>query len=205
MSWLQNEWDAWSEGFKAGFRVFRQYKRVLLFSVLSMLTGILFPALVASRTIPSNVATVPLAFLAYLFIWFNAAHTGFRSAAALYGYPVKSFFPDEGEEKRRKLLPGRTVTNCAFSFALSVYGFALAYVFLSNVRPNSFNVGRLGIFSGTYFSLTTIATVGFGDIVPITTVSRLLVMCEILTGMLYVIFVFSIIASFVREKTPLGN
>lgn len=60
----------------------------------------------------------------------------------------------------------------------------------------------LSTFEALYFSLTTIATVGYGDIHPRGTLSRSLVMCEILVGLIYVVFVFSIIAEFVRGNVP---
>jgi voltage-gated potassium channel len=51
-----------------------------------------------------------------------------------------------------------------------------------------------------YFSIVTMATVGYGDIVPKTIVAKVLVLTEILLGVGYSIFFFSIISSFMRER-----
>lgn len=85
------------------------------------------------------------------------------------------------------------------SYFWTVYGFAIAYTFLSMANTKSFNVGALGIFDATYFSLTTAATVGYGDIVPISAAARSLVMAEIVLDLVYVVFFFSVLASAVRD------
>lgn len=50
-----------------------------------------------------------------------------------------------------------------------------------------------------YFSVVTIATVGYGDITPKSGPSRLLVSLEIVIGVAFTIVLFSIAATFVRE------
>jgi hypothetical protein len=178
----------------------RELKRGCVVSLPLLLAALVVPALVASQTVKPNFVTVLLAFFLYLRLWLEPATTAARAAAILYGIPVKRILI-ESDETFLKRAPSRAMAHALYSFGLTVYGFAIGYVFLSNFRPASFNVGKLKMFSGLYFSLTTIATVGYGDIVPITTLARLLVMCEICTGMLYAIFIFSIIASFVRERS----
>jgi Ion channel. len=61
-------------------------------------------------------------------------------------------------------------------------------------------VGELDLIGGIYFSVITIATVGFGDIVPVSSAARLMVVGEVLLGVAYAVFFFSIIAAFLREK-----
>jgi voltage-gated potassium channel len=46
-----------------------------------------------------------------------------------------------------------------------------------------------------YFSVITFATVGYGDINPITRSAKIAVMCEVSFGVMYVIFYLSAIAS----------
>ena len=88
------------------------------------------------------------------------------------------------------------------SYAFTIYGFALAYLYVSHAKPQSFTTGKLDVLSSVYFSVTTIATVGYGDIAPATKLARLLVMVEIFFGLVYAIFFFSLIATFAREKRP---
>ena len=59
---------------------------------------------------------------------------------------------------------------------------------------------RLTLFDAIYFSLTTAATVGYGDIVPSSTLARIFVMAEILTTFAYVVFIFSVLGSSVRAS-----
>ena len=66
------------------------------------------------------------------------------------------------------------------AFVLMVYGFALAYVATSLLDPKAFNVGYVDLVSGIYFSVVTIATVGYGDIVPTTRLAKVLVTTEFL-------------------------
>jgi len=62
----------------------------------------------------------------------------------------------------------------------------------------------LDLGTGLYFSLVTFATVGYGDIVPVGGYARLAVSAEIALSMLITVFVFSVVASFLRQapKNP---
>jgi len=69
----------------------------------------------------------------------------------------------------------------------------LAYVMVGRLNPESFTfsgerVGSRSIegFSALYFSFITLCTVGFGDIVPKSSVARMLAMTEAIAGMFYV-------------------
>jgi CBS domain containing-hemolysin-like protein len=61
------------------------------------------------------------------------------------------------------------------------------------MNPKSFNVGALSLFEAIYFSITTAATVGFGDIVPTSIAARAVVMFEIVLGLMYAVFFFAVI------------
>jgi len=167
-------------------------------SFVMTILGWSLPALLASQRIRPTPILLVIGALLYARLWFNATVFVVRAAAGLYNYriPVLFSMPWDSEP----LWLGGTIFYAVVSFWYTVYGFALAYIFASAVGKPSFNVGRLGLLSGMYFSLTTIATVGFGDIVPTSSLARLLVMCEISVGMLYAIFVFSIIASSVKNR-----
>jgi hypothetical protein len=69
----------------------------------------------------------------------------------------------------------------------------LAYTLVAQVNPKAFafnpHPGAAATMSGfttIYFSFTTLATLGYGDITPATDVARMLAMLEAMTGTLFV-------------------
>lgn len=88
----------------------------------------------------------------------------------------------------------RVFRLAVISYVLVVFEFALVYTILSRLDPGAFNVGELDLPSAIYFSATTIATVGFGDIAAVQPLVRLLVVGEIVIGLAYVAFVFAMLA-----------
>jgi hypothetical protein len=73
-----------------------------------------------------------------------------------------------------------------------------AYVLVARMVPNSFaftvsnepGQSILG-FNGLYFSLITLSTCGYGDIVPVSPAARMLAMMEAMTGTIYVAVLIS--------------
>lgn len=51
-----------------------------------------------------------------------------------------------------------------------------------------------------YFSIVTMATVGYGDITPVTDIARLVAAIEVVMGVLLLLFGFSEIMSYMRER-----
>lgn len=102
---------------------------------------------------------------------------------------------------------GLTVTRRALlsitvlSYALTIYVFGLLYLAISQYVKCSFKPAFGNLMDAVYFSTTTIATVGFGDFVPNNSYTRALVGVEILAGVAYSVFFFSIIAGFLRDST----
>ena len=75
---------------------------------------------------------------------------------------------------------------------------ASLYMLLWNLTPNAFastsgeafsSGGKA--FTAVYFSVITLATVGYGDIVPATTAARTLAMLEAMTGTIYIAVIIS--------------
>ena len=99
--------------------------------------------------------------------------------------------------------PGHIVLSAIASYALSIWAFALAYYYMYHAGfvPEPFKKpDDEGFFTWIYFSIVTIATVGYGEIVAQTNWSRAVVSAEIVLGVAYQVFFFSIVASFVRER-----
>ena len=98
-----------------------------------------------------------------------------------------------------QLTPTQTVGTAVISYLLTIYAFALIYQSLSAGDPNPFNT-KLDLDSSMYFSIVTIATVGYGDILALSSFARTLVGFEILIGVAYQVFFFSIIAGLIRRE-----
>jgi hypothetical protein len=102
----------------------------------------------------------------------------------------------------RTLLKHRTVTGETISLAISIYlmlglTWGVFYVTLFELDSQAFNLGasispattpesQLHVFPIlVYFSLTTLSTVGFGDITPLTLPARYAAVAEAITGQFY--------------------
>jgi len=96
----------------------------------------------------------------------------------------------------RYILRSPRVNSEVLSAAVSVYLllgllWASAYVLVERLAPGSFivlpNRGQpLHGFEAMYFSLITLTTVGYGDIVPVSGAARMLAVMEATTGTMYV-------------------
>jgi hypothetical protein len=96
----------------------------------------------------------------------------------------------------RFILRSPRVNSEVVCAALSVYLllgliWASAYVLVARVDPAAFSglpaaSQPLHGFDALYFSLITLTTVGYGDIVPTTGTARMLAMLEAITGTMYV-------------------
>jgi hypothetical protein len=179
---------------------------IFLFVVIPFhLATFIIPALVATHGAERRVILDFIGFPFYCAIWFQVTYLLYRATRGLFGYPITSPFYSDEAAKTTPAWKGiqlfRFLNNSFMSFACAVYGFAITYVWLSHRLCCSFKgKEEMDIFTGIYFSLTTIATVGYGDIVPVSVLARLVVMCEILTGMFYTIFLFSVVSTFIRDR-----
>lgn len=84
---------------------------------------------------------------------------------------------------------------CAGISVYLIFGllWGLAYTLVAQVNPKAFAFGAhsgtaatMSGFTSIYFSFTTLATLGYGDITPVADVARMLAMLEAMTGTLFV-------------------
>lgn len=92
----------------------------------------------------------------------------------------------------RRVMQTRYVTQNEIFSAISVYimialAYAFAYQFINLITPGSFNIGSGGssFSSFMYFSFTSLATVGFGDISAVSPFARSVTILEMITGVMY--------------------
>jgi hypothetical protein len=205
-----------SSGFRSLRRFIRRRRRLVkfVFLLVFLLGFLLFAAVAAFFYLFVMTASIALhiteasgwaigfgAFL-YIQLWLLVTDSAADAAAELYGIRVWS--PFQWLIPPSKQGRGALILFFFLSYVIAIYGFALAYVAVSRYFIGSFNVGGLDLIGGIYFSVATIGTVGFGDIVPVSSLARLMVVGEIFLGLAYGVFFFSIIACFLREK-PVDN
>lgn len=116
------------------------------------------------------------------------------AGAALLGFALAVF---AAIAALRYALKGRHVDSERLSAALSAYllaghFFGVAYFQVEQLRPGSFAVGgaptqpaQLDLQTAIYFSFVTLATLGYGDIAPLTPTARGLAVSEAVLGQLY--------------------
>lgn len=76
--------------------------------------------------------------------------------------------------------------------------FSMIYVMISLNDPTAFTE-NLNPFTGYYFSLTVLATVGFGDITPVTTIARSVTMVQMTLDLAFIAVVIRVFTSTARR------
>jgi heme/copper-type cytochrome/quinol oxidase subunit 2 len=76
--------------------------------------------------------------------------------------------------------------------------FTMVYVMVSINDPNSFTE-TLDSFNGYYFSLTVLATVGFGDITPNTTLARSVTMVQMALDIAFIAVIIKVMSGAARR------
>ena len=93
----------------------------------------------------------------------------------------------------------RAVEGIALSLPLFLLLFATAYVQLSSTDPGAFTE-PLDRVDGLYFVVTVFATVGFGDISPVSTVARLLTTVHMVGDLVLIGLVLRVFLSAVNRR-----
>ncbi|NPV91173.1 MAG: two pore domain potassium channel family protein [Firmicutes bacterium] len=105
------------------------------------------------------------------------------------------FFPRNRGQGWMKPAPDRGFRYLFLGWVLSVFsivvGYSSLYTELYRRVAGSF-AGELGGITSVYFSVVTFATVGYGDIYPTASLSRILVMSEILIPVILLPLVLAI-------------
>lgn len=120
------------------------------------------------------------------------------------------------ESVRNSLHPLKILLQVIISYGYTACLFGFIYTFTSSfcqLQDTSFEThwllcGRSGTpfnqvlqgIDGIYFSFTTLATVGFGDIYPAHTFARFLVTLEILVGIIYMLVMFAIVSNYITRR-----
>ncbi len=95
---------------------------------------------------------------------------------------------------RAELPQFRAITALGVLTPLFIVLFSGTYLALSHSRPASFNV-RLDHYKALYFMITTLSTVGYGDITATTNMARMLVSVQMLLDLILIGSIVRLLAS----------
>lgn len=81
------------------------------------------------------------------------------------------------------------LTTILVQLSCFTFAFSSVYYCLYSFDPKSFNAPVDSLVNAIYFSVVILGTIGFGDIVPVTPISRMTVVLHVLTLVVFVIFI----------------
>jgi voltage-gated potassium channel len=116
---------------------------------------------------------------------------GFAIVVALLLWEVRMLLYTD--EPARRIVPG-----LLFLVPLVIIVFAMTYLLLSHEDPRSFNE-HLDHTGSLYFAMTTITTIGYGDIRPVSEPARIIVMVQMLAGFSILAIVSRLVVASIRE------
>ena len=92
------------------------------------------------------------------------------------------------------------------TYLLTAISFALLHAVVFDHDPGAYSLPAqaswFGLGTALYFSIVTITTTGYGDIAPVSGLARTAVSVEILTGLLYQVVIFSLLAALLGAPQP---
>lgn len=98
-----------------------------------------------------------------------------------------------------------TLCACIAGFLIIGLLYSMVYLLLATLDPTAFSFRnpdqKMEGFEAFYFSFVTLSTIGFGDVLPVSRVARMLSVMEAITGMFYVaVLVARIVSIYSREE-----
>lgn len=88
-----------------------------------------------------------------------------------------------------------------FGYFLTIVTFALLYETIWLFDINAFsNKVEMHLLNSIYFSVITSATIGYGDIAPVSTLAKITVCFEVFISLFYTILVFISLPSLIRKS-----
>lgn len=104
---------------------------------------------------------------------------------------------------RHPVIDGQTVLGAICTYLLIGLTFAFVYHALYTLDPDAFkgDLGESALAGLAYFSFVTLATLGYGDIVPVTEFARMTAALEALLGQIFLVtLVAALVGNLGRER-----
>jgi len=94
----------------------------------------------------------------------------------------------------------RVVHTMSMALGVFIVGFATVYLAMSVANPATFTE-PLNKISAVYFTVTVLATVGFGDLAATTDAARLVVTAQMLLGLTFIAVVARFLVGYTEQRT----
>jgi len=189
----------------------RSYAGRWLFNLIAVV-GVIFSLqrIHASRTgIRLSGALGVVALVAQILHWSDSLpHAGVVSAIAQSGFYVGAATLQVRYILRDTRATVDELFSAAVAFLLLSLAWASVYWCVDYFVPGSFAVAHGATahsptwYELFYFSVTTLSTTGFGDVVPVSSAARSVTILEQLAGVLYVALIISRLAGFAARPRP---
>ena len=177
-----------------------------------VLAGVTFIPVIVSTVRLSQIKlwVWPSVLLMLVNMGFVVAGNTFRSRALTgirWGF-LAAFFALAAAGLFSYLRSSRTVTQAHLYTAINIYLllgllWATLYLAIDTFYPGSIQIGSHAVNRETdllYFSLITLSTIGYGDIVPFSGEARILAALEGVTGVLYIAITVALLVSRFRTE-----
>lgn len=162
---------------------------VIVYTMAGLLVDLAVPNL-----LPRNAFTASIgdsanigAFAIWLYLSWRIIHT----IKGIYG-------PDSTGYLARTPI-WRILLDVTAAYFLAIFCFSVLYVYIVRRDETAFSA-VLDLGDAVYFSIVTMTTTGYGDIIPRSGSAKFLVSIQILFGLFYNILFFSIFAGFAGRR-----
>jgi len=146
------------------------------------------------RFLPDNYLTASVgaaANVGMFAIWFYLIGRILRTVRGIYGSDSARYL--------ERTPTWRILVDVTVAYCLAAFCFSVLYVHLVRQDASAFSV-ELNLSDALYFSIVSMTTTGYGDILPKSGLARLVVCLQILFGFLYNVLFFSIFAGLAGRK-----
>ncbi len=163
------------------------------------------------------IATAAHARWLRVLVWLGVAYVAARGLAAVVGFAtlqplsqlawlvaaVLATAATAHHAVQSEAVDGEHLFAALDAYLLVGVIFGVGYTLLDQISPDSFgpSAGALALPHGFYFSFVTLATLGYGDIVPVSDTARGLAIVEAVAGQMYLAVLVARLVSLYSQKT----
>lgn len=162
---------------------------VIGYSVLGLLIEAAVPHILPDNALTRYVGES--AKIGVFVIWFYLIWRIFNTIRGIYGPDSVRYIEDTPL--------WRILLDVTVAFVLAAFCFSVLCVYIARQNNDAFST-QLNLANAMYFSIVTMTTTGYGDIIPKSGLAKFIVCVQILFGFLYNVLFFSIFAGLAGRK-----